>query len=43
MMEPFSTIKAGYGVETTTEVEHITGRRPISFERIAKDYAEAFK
>jgi uncharacterized protein YbjT (DUF2867 family) len=40
LIELFKTIKAGYGVETTTAVEHITGRKPISFERFAKDYAE---
>jgi uncharacterized protein YbjT (DUF2867 family) len=43
LIELFRTIKTGYGVETTTAVEHITGRKPTSFERFAKDYAEVFR
>src|SRR5215207_8388464 len=43
MIELFRIIRAGYGSETTTAVEHITGRKPISFAQFAKDYAEAFR
>jgi uncharacterized protein YbjT (DUF2867 family) len=43
MIELFRTIKAGYGIETTTVVERITGRKPITFAQFAKDYAEVFR
>jgi uncharacterized protein YbjT (DUF2867 family) len=43
MMELFRIIRTGYGSETTNEVEHITGRKPISFTQFAKDYAEVFR
>jgi uncharacterized protein YbjT (DUF2867 family) len=43
MMELFRIIKAGYGSETTTVVEDITGRKPIPFAQFAKDYAEALR
>jgi uncharacterized protein YbjT (DUF2867 family) len=43
MMELFRIIRAGYGSETTTVVEDITGRKPISFAQFAKDYVEAFR
>jgi hypothetical protein len=33
----------GYGSQTTTVVEQIIGRKPISFVQFAKDYAELFK
>jgi hypothetical protein len=42
MIELFRIIRAGYGSETTTVVEHITGRKPISFAQFAKDYTEVF-
>jgi uncharacterized protein YbjT (DUF2867 family) len=43
MMELFRTIRGGYGSETTEVVEDITGRKPISFEQFAKDYADGFR
>jgi uncharacterized protein YbjT (DUF2867 family) len=43
MMELFRIIRAGYGSETTTVVEDITGRKPIPFAQFAKDYAEVFR
>jgi uncharacterized protein YbjT (DUF2867 family) len=43
IVEPFSSIRAGFGSENTTVVEQITGRKPISFSQFAKDYAQAFK
>jgi uncharacterized protein YbjT (DUF2867 family) len=43
MMELFTIIKAGYGSETTNQVEHITGRKPISFTQLASDYAGVFR
>jgi hypothetical protein len=41
MMELFRIIRAGYGSETTTVVEDITGRKSISFAQFAKDYAKS--
>jgi uncharacterized protein YbjT (DUF2867 family) len=43
MMELFKINRAGYGSETTTVVEDITGRKPIPFAQFAKDYAEVFR
>src|SRR5215207_3973216 len=43
MMELFRINRAGYGSETTTVVEDITGRKPIPFAQFAKDYAEVFR
>jgi hypothetical protein len=43
MMELNRIIRAGYGSETTTVVEDITGRKPIPFAQFAKDYAEVFR
>lgn len=40
MLELFRITRAGYGSQTTTAVEHIVGRKPISFAKFAKDYAE---
>jgi uncharacterized protein YbjT (DUF2867 family) len=43
MIELFRIIRAAYGSETTTVVEEITGKKPITFAQFAKDYAEAFR
>jgi uncharacterized protein YbjT (DUF2867 family) len=43
MIELFRIIRAGYGSETTNGVEHITGRKPISFTQFASDYAKVFR
>jgi uncharacterized protein YbjT (DUF2867 family) len=43
IMEGFYSIRAGYGSQTTTIVEQITRRRPISFSQFIKDYAQEFK
>jgi uncharacterized protein YbjT (DUF2867 family) len=43
IMEFFSIVRAGRASQTTTVVEQITGRKPISFAQFAKDYAEFFK
>lgn len=40
MLELFRINRAGYGSQTTTAVEHIMGRKPISFAQFAKDYAK---
>jgi uncharacterized protein YbjT (DUF2867 family) len=43
MMELFRIIRTGYGSETTTVVEDITGRKPIPFSQFAKDHTEVFR
>src|SRR5919106_5378505 len=43
MTELFRIIRAGYGSETTTVVEDITGRKPIPFSQFAKDHAKVFR
>jgi hypothetical protein len=43
MMELFRIIREGYGSETTSVVQDITGRKPIPFSQFAKDYAEVFR
>ena len=40
MIELFSTIREGYGSETTEAVEDITGRRPISMTELANEYLD---
>ena len=39
----FRIIRADYGSETTAAVEHITGRKLISFVQFVKDHTEAFR
>lgn len=43
MLELFRITRAGYGSQTITAVEHIIGRKPISFAQFAKDYAEVLR
>jgi uncharacterized protein YbjT (DUF2867 family) len=42
MIELFRIIRAGYGSETTSAVEHIIGRKPISFAQFVRDYSNSF-
>jgi len=35
--------KAGHASDISPTVEQVTGKKPISFEQFAKDYADAFK
>jgi hypothetical protein len=43
MTEGFYSIRADRASRTTTVVEQITGRKPISFFQFVKDYAQAFR
>jgi uncharacterized protein YbjT (DUF2867 family) len=43
MIESYGMIKAGNASRTTTVVEQITGRKPISFTQFARDYVKFFK
>ena len=40
MLELFRITRAHYGTQTTTAVEHIIRRKPISFAQFAKYYAK---
>ena len=42
LLELYSVIRSGYASQTTTAVEQITGRKPISLEQFAKDYVSFF-
>lgn len=42
MIELYNIIRAGYASQTTTVVEKITGRKPISFEQFVRDYTSSF-
>ena len=43
ILELLSLYKTGAGAATTTVVEEITGRKPTSFIRFARDHARAFR
>jgi uncharacterized protein YbjT (DUF2867 family) len=43
MMEFYSIIRSGHASQTTTVVEKITGRKPVTFTQFAKDYAKFFR
>jgi len=43
LLELSAIIKAGYVSTISPAVEQVIGRKPISFERFANDFAEAFK
>ena len=42
LVEFYSVIKSGYASQSTTVVEQITGRKSISLEQFARDYASFF-
>ena len=42
LLELYSVIRSGYASQSTTVVEQITGRKPISLEQFARDYATFF-
>ena len=42
LLELYSVIRSGYASQSTTVVEQITGRKPISLEQFARDYASFF-
>jgi uncharacterized protein YbjT (DUF2867 family) len=43
MVEQFYSIRSGFASQTTTLVEQIIRRKPISFSQFVKDYVQAFK
>jgi hypothetical protein len=43
VMESYSISRLGHASQTTTVLEQITGRKPISFTQFAKDYAKFFR
>ena len=42
LLELYSVIRFGYASQSTTVVEQITGRKPISLEQFARNYATFF-
>ena len=43
MMDLFSITRAGYASEISSAIEQVTGKKPITFSKFAKDYSSAFK
>ena len=43
LLELYASYKAGQAATVSPVVEQVTGKKPISFEQFARDYAEAFK
>jgi uncharacterized protein YbjT (DUF2867 family) len=42
LIELYNVIRSGYASQSTTVVEQITGRKPISLEQFARDYLSFF-
>ena len=42
LLELYSVIRSGYASQSTTVVEQITGRKPLSLEQFARDHASFF-
>jgi hypothetical protein len=42
LIELYRIIRMGYRSQVSSAVEDICGKKPISFSRFAKDYAEVF-
>ena len=43
MMELFSITRVGYASDISSAIEEVTGKKPITFSKFAKDYSSAFK
>jgi hypothetical protein len=43
LIELYNLIRLGYLSNVTSPVEGLTGKKAISFNQFAKDYAEAFR
>ena len=43
MMDLFSITRAGYASDISSTIEEVTGKKPITFSKFAKDYSSAFK
>ena len=43
MMDLFSITRAGYASDISSAIEEVTGKKPITFSKFAKDYSSAFK
>ncbi len=43
MIELYAIVRAGYGSNLSSDVEELTGKKPISFSQFAREYAESFK
>jgi hypothetical protein len=43
MIELYAIVRAGYGSNLSSDVEELTGKKPISFSQFAREYDESFK
>lgn len=43
LLELYASYKTGQAATVSPVIEQVTGKKPISFEQFARDYAEAFK
>ena len=43
MIELYATVSSGYASNLSSDVEELTGKKPISFMQFARDYADSFK
>ena len=43
MMDLFGITRAGYVSDISSAIEEVTGKKPITFSKFAKDYSRAFK
>jgi uncharacterized protein YbjT (DUF2867 family) len=43
MMELYATVSSGYASNLSSDIEQLTGKKPISFLQFARDYADSFK
>jgi uncharacterized protein YbjT (DUF2867 family) len=43
MMELYAIVSSGYASNLSSDVEELTGKKPISFLQFARDYADSFK
>jgi nucleoside-diphosphate-sugar epimerase len=43
ILEVIEWYRKGHGSEVSSDVEEVTGKKPISFSQFVKDYAQAFR
>ena len=43
LIELYAIVRGGYGSNLSSDVEELTGRKPISFLQFTRDYADSFK
>jgi hypothetical protein len=43
IIDVYDFYRGGLQAQVSSDVEEVTGKKPISFSQFAKDYAQAFK